>query len=358
MVTLSDKTRKLIIIMCIICIIFIILGIIGLILINNEETNKIKPIEKPQQNGIVYKYFLENEEVDQMPQNKTITKEDGTTTTEELYIYKKYSCTNNLNGEFNKEEWKFIPEKETKDTCSIYFVKAKYNVKLNLTNAMEDETNSNTINREENAIFKIIPNDGYIFKDVSCTNNKEATWNDKNNTLTLDVVMQDTECNVNFEKKQLKINLIVKNGSGSITETVYYGDNKTIIATPNTGYNNGSVTCTNNQLVTFDNNIVSLEKLTDNTTCTLTYKKQTLKTFTLTMEDITNNNNVSLVSEKIQSIKENEIGKIILRTNNDIPQLDCGSVIPNIKEIESTDGAKTIEYSFHNMQSNITCRIN
>ena len=326
-------------------------------MIDKQEKNNEKPVIKPEHNGITYKYYIEDEEVQNMPQNKIITNEDGTTTIDELYIYKKYSCTNNLNGNFDKENWKFIPEKEVKETCSLYFVKSKYNVKINLNNAIEDETNSNIIKREENAVFKIIPNEGYIFKDVLCTNNKEATWNEKNNTLTLDVVMQDTECNLNFERKQLKINLTVKNGIGSITENVYYGDNKTIIVSPNEGYNNGTVTCTNNQTVTFDNNTVNFEKITNNTTCTLTYEKQALKTFTLNMEDTANNPNISIISEKIQSIKENETGKIILRTNQDIPQLNCGSVIPNVKEIESTDGAKTIEYVFHQMTSNITCKI-
>jgi hypothetical protein len=222
---------------------------------------------------------------------------------------------------------------------------------------MQDESNSNIIQREENAIFKIIPNEGYIFKEVTCTNNKEATWDDKKNTLTLNVIMQDTECNLNFEKKQLKINLTVKNGSGSITENVYYGDNKTIIATPNTGYNDGNITCTNNQIVTFDNNTIYFEKITNNTNCTLTYKKQTLKTFTLTIEGIENNNNISLVSEKIQNIKENETGKIILRTSKEIPQLNCGSIIPTVKELENSEGAKTIEYTFYEMANNITCKI-
>lgn len=360
MIILNNKQKIIIISLSILSILFISCGIFGFILHKKQTTPtpNVKP-ENTKQNGITYKYYLENEETNKMPENTIITNEDGSTMSDDSYIFKKYSCTNNINGEFDSENWKFIPEKETNETCSLYFVKAKYNIKLNLSNAIEDEGNTNIIERENNAVFKIIPNEGYIFKEITCSNNKEAKWNEKNKTVELDVIMQDTECNVTFEKQQFKINLTVKNGTGSITENVYYGDNKAIIVTPNKDFKNATLSCTNDQTVTFDNNTIFFEKITNNTTCTLTFKKETIVHYTLTMEDITNNENISLVSENVQTIKANETGTIILRTNQkDIPQLNCGDVIPMKKEIESTENAKTIEYTFREMKSDITCRLN
>ena len=98
--------------------------------------------------------------------------------------------------------------------------------------------------------------------------------------------------------------------------------------------------------------------MTNNTTCTVTYKKATIATYTLIMDEIPTDSSISLISEKNQNIKAGESGKIILRTTNEqIPSLDCGNTIPSVNELESTDGAKTIEYIFHEMNSNISCKI-
>lgn len=355
-----DKNHKIIIIaLSILSILFISCGIFGFILHKKEKNTQIeKPAIVPQSNTVTYKYYLENEEMNDIPKNKTITNEDGTTETETLYIYKKFSCQNGTEGDFNLDKWKFTPKEEKRDVCSLYFVKSKYNIKLNINNAIESEENIHIIDRENNGVFKITPNEGYIFNKVTCTNSKEATWNEKDKTLTLNVVMQDTECDVNFEKKQLKINLTVKNGTGSITENVYYGDSKSIIVTPNQGFKEGKLSCTNNQIFTFNNNTIYFEKLTNNTTCTLTYSKEKINTFSLDISDLENNETISLISEKTQTIKSGETGKIILRTTEkNTPQLNCSGIIPNINEIEKTENSKTIEYIFYDINQNITCKV-
>ena len=91
-----DKNHKIIIIaLSILSILFISCGIFGFILHKKEKNTQIeKPAIVPQSNTVTYKYYLENEEMNDIPKNKTITNEDGTTETETLYIYKKFSCQN------------------------------------------------------------------------------------------------------------------------------------------------------------------------------------------------------------------------------------------------------------------------
>ena len=157
-----NKNHKIIIItLSFLSILFLSCGILGFILNKKEKNTQVeKPIIIPQSNTVTYKYYLENEEINDMPKNKTITNEDGTTETETLYIYKKFSCQNGTEGEFSHDKWEFTPKEEKRDICSLYFVKSKYNINLNLSNAIENEENIHIINREDNGVFKITPNEG------------------------------------------------------------------------------------------------------------------------------------------------------------------------------------------------------
>jgi hypothetical protein len=262
---------------------------------------------------------------------------------------------------FNNEKWEFVIEENSqtkKGTCELYFVKAKYNVTFILKNAIEDETNQKVIDRETDGIFKFIPNDGYIYKSTICSNNKEPIWNDKDKSLTINAIMSDTNCEVEFERKQLKVNIVVKNGNGNTTETVFYGDSKTIIVEPKDGYQNAKVSCTNKQVATFDNNTVIIDKLTNDTTCTITYQQLPKVNYKITISNPKEFENITLITDIEQAFETGKEGKVILRaTDGSSPKLDCGDNIPTTKELDSEGSTKTIEFSFYNMSNNVTCKI-
>lgn len=354
------KNKIIIIILSILFIISTSLGILGLIL-KNEPPEK-KPISNKNQNQekITYTYYLENEEVKNIPTNQIIYNDDGTTELDVKYIFKKHSCTEGLSGTFNNSTWKFDLSNTTtnKGNCSLYFVNSKYNVSFTLKNAIESPENNLIIEREKDGIFKFIPNEGYVYSEATCSNNKVPQWDDKNNTLTINAIMSDVSCDINFNRKQLKINIVVKNGKGNTTETVYYGDSKSIIVEPNEGYKTAKVSCTNEQTAIFDNNIVNFNTLTNDTSCTITFQKLAVVNYKLNISNPSEFDNVSLISDVNQSIEIGKDGKIILRsTDGTTPNLSCGDIYPTSNELESSEQTKTIEYIFYNMSKDVSCKI-
>ena len=98
------------------------LTVLGYITNKNKNNLPPKPIETENgtivERNIKYKYYLENEEVDSIPTNP---KPDENSTTEEQLVYRfdQYNCTEGVTGNFNNEEWKFIPSNDVEATCEL-----------------------------------------------------------------------------------------------------------------------------------------------------------------------------------------------------------------------------------------------
>ena len=354
------KNKIIIIILSILFLISTSLGIFGFILKLQKPANKPITNDDPHSEKITYTYYLENQEVETIPTNEIIYNEDGSTELNIKYLFKKHNCTEGLNGSFNNNTWKFDLSNTTtnKGNCSLYFVNSKYTVTFTLKNAIESEENNPIIEREKDGIFKFIPNEGYAYSEATCSNNKIPQWDENNNTLTINAIMSDVNCDVTFNRKQLKINIVVKNGKGNTTETVYYGDSKSIIVEPNEGYKNAKVSCTNNQTATFDNNTINFSTLTNDTSCTITFQKLAVVNYKLNISNATEFDTITLISDVNQSIEIGKDGKIILRsTDGSTPRLSCGDTIPTSSELESSEQTKTIEYVFYNMSKDVTCQI-
>lgn len=58
-----------------------------------------------------------------MPINEKTTDENGVETINELYTFSRFTCTNDVTGDFDTKEWKFLPKNEEESTCELYFVK-------------------------------------------------------------------------------------------------------------------------------------------------------------------------------------------------------------------------------------------
>ena len=72
------------------------------------------------------------------------------------------------------------------------------------------------------------------------------------------------------------ITVKVENGTiDKVTQTVNYNESATFTLTPNKGHGTPSVTCTNNQTGTIENNILKIDNVTANTTCDVTFKANT-----------------------------------------------------------------------------------
>lgn len=348
------KNKTIILVLIILFTISLGCGIVGFVK-KNENNN----IVIPQENKITYNYYLEEVKVDSIPKNKTTTNENGETTTEIEYIFKKYICTNNLVGDFDTIKWQFEPVSNIESTCDIYFVKAKYDVDLNVINGIEDEKNLKVIEREADGLFKIVPNEGYQFKEAICSNDKKAYWDVSTNTLTLNAIMSDVACNVKFEKKELKLEITVINGVGNTTETVFYGDSKSIVIEPKDGYNNPKIECKNKQNPTFSNNSLNFEKVINNDSCKVTFQKIPVVSYNLIITNPTAKETITIISgNEKQSIVSGKDGKITLKsTDGKTPTLSCGDTIPVSNVLEDLEQSKTIEFTFYNVSKNISCSI-
>lgn len=312
-----------------------------------ENTNK--PAEKKEL--ITYEYYLEEQKQDQMPTNTA--EFEGV-----AYSFSRYQCDNNVTGTFDTEAWKFIPNVEKESTCKLYFVKNQYEVTLSVTNGIIDgelTTDVVPIVRESDGQFKITPNEGYEYKDVVCSNDKEAIYDLSTNTLTIHSVMEDTACMVNFGIKELRLDLTVKNGKGTTTEKANYGETITAVVQANDGYEKPKIDCTNSQTATITDNTFKIEKITNNTKCTVTYNKIPIVTYLLKLENVPET--VTITSgNKEQSIVAGKDGKFTLKPADGYEiSLTCSDSVQPSKQETEEDGS--ITYTFLSMSKNVTCNV-
>lgn len=338
--------RKVLIIVLSICFLLTTTASIVGIVYKNKKIEPIIP-EVPNNNLVKYEYYLENEIQEEMPKNSIDS--------EVKYVFSKYLCTNNLAGSFDTTLWKFTPSEDKEATCKLYFVKSQYEVTITTTNGLvkNDDDGIFKIPRESEGQFNVVPNEGYKYKNVVCSNEKEAIYDLSTNTLIINSVMEDIACKVNFEIMKFKAKISVTNGTGSTTETVKYGDDVNVIVKAKEGYEKPTFKCSNDQNGSYKNNTFSIYKLTDNTTCNITFKKIPVEKFTLKLSDLPNT--VTIVAGNTsQSIKKGTDGKFSLKPDTGYNiNLNC-----NVKPSSSTtDPDGTVNYTFLNVSKDITCSV-
>lgn len=305
-------------------------------------------IQKPEEKklGIKYIYYLENIIVDEMPINEVTTDADGNQVVTNSYLFSTYTCDSNVSGNFDTESWTFNPIEEVEGaTCSIYFVKSKYEVTLTALNGVPSEDNPKFINRQETGIFKIKPNDGYNFSKVECSNGKEAKWDSSTKTLKIEGVMSDVACTVSFDVKTLTMKVEVEHGISYDPDTVHYGDSASVQINPAEGYTyKKGIKCSNGQVATVDNDqFVRIEKLTDDTVCNVKLEKKDIvyKTLTLIVDDETNYKITS--GSKTMNVEDGKTLSLQISFENDEePDLKCDKQKYTSRTIE--DGVATFEW--------------
>ncbi len=316
---------------------------------NGKRGETSKP-PTPEKVKVAYLYFLEDEQRETMPKNETTTDEEGNVTTEKKYIFLKFSCTNDLTGEFNEEEWKFVPAEEKDSTCSLYFVNSSYKVDFTVVSGTASENNPKTINREETGEFVITPNEGYEFKEAVCSNGKESTWNAKTNTLTISAITEDLICKVNFTVKTLSAKFTVVNGTGNTTETAEYGESVNAIVEAKDGYEKPKIECSNKQTAVFEDNKITIEKLTNNTECKITFTSVPVAKYKFTLE-LPEHIKSDTVSQEIAAGAD--VSFILERPEQYSYKLNCGDAIPKDDEIDSFKR----KYTFLSISKDITCKV-
>ena len=340
------KNKVPIIILSILFVISSACAVVGFI--NYKEEDVVVP--EPPKDEIVYEYYIEDALTDKLP-----SKDD--------YLFSKFNCTDNIKAEFDEEKWKFVPEVNKKATCQLYFVKKVYETTVTVSNGIvNDENNTKTVNREESITYSITPNEGYIFDSATCSDNKEVKWDASTNTLTIDSVTKDVACKLIFSVTKLKFNVMVdtESGTGSDEATYNYGDSVTAVVKPKSGYEGKEpqITCSNGQVATYDveKYILSIEKLTSDTKCSVKFKKTPVKVYTFKLileEGITVTTGGDLINGVKISAGSGE--NFTLRAENGKERIiDCGGRQPSTKK---QNDEYTYFYEYLDITSDMTCKV-
>lgn len=341
--------KKILIIVLSICFLLTttasIIGIIEHSKGNNNNPEPIPDDNNTQSKLVQYEYYLENEKVDEMPVNDKDSEVE--------YAFSKYVCTNGLSGTFDKNLWKFTPSEDKESLCSLYFAYSQYEVTVTAVNGVVEGNDDGKfmIPRETEGVITVTPNEGYKYKNVVCSNKNEGVYDISTSTLNISSVMEPIACKVNFEIMKFKAKISVVNGTGSTTEIQKYGYDLSVIVKAKDGYEKPTVKCTNSQTGSISNNTFTIYKLTDNTTCTITYKKIPIVLYTLKITNLPST--LTIVSgSSSQQIKKGTDGKISIR-----PASGYGvSLSCNVKPSSTTtDPDGTVNYVFLNVSKNITC---
>ena len=223
--------------------------------------NKIKAYEIETENG-EYEY---SSKIPQSGYSYSHTICNGTRVKEENAIF---------NEETNSIDIKEIIEQ---NNCKFYFNKNGEEIinTRNVTIRVKTDTETEEtkqVNNGEDITFTLTPKEGYVNPKVTCTNSQTGTI--ENNTLTVSNVTNDTTCTVEYELLTYTVNATVLNGtiSGETSKTVNYKGNTTFTLNPTEGYGSPEVTCTNSQVGSMNDNTLTVNNVTNDTTCTVKYK--------------------------------------------------------------------------------------
>ena len=286
-----DSKKPLLIVLIILTASCLCLGTVGLL----ENRKNSKPNDKPQRDyQVTYKYYLNDVEVAQMPTNATMISEEEESSVsskkeemdvEKLYAFNTYKCTNNVTGTWNDTTWTFTHSNTADATCSLYFVTTYNTVKIEVTNAKIESQSELKVNRAQDAVIKIIPNEGYVFDEASCTNNEVVDWDKDAKELIVRSVTLETTCIAKFKMSKFTVETQVTNGAGSTKVEYEYGKKVDITTVPAEEYGNPEIVCTNEQKGTWKDDVFTIEKLTNDTKCAITFKKvQTKVSFTVSID--------------------------------------------------------------------------
>ena len=148
------------------------------------------------------------------------------------------------------------------------------------------------------------------------------------------------------------LNIKVTNGEGSTTKTIIYSDSLAEVVTPKDGYENPEINCSNNQKGIFKENTFSIDKVTNDSDCTITFKKTPPKKYTFKIEI------PSLITilngSTSTDVEEGKDAEITMKVQDGYTMsLDCGDILPSSTEdVDST----TKKYIFKGVKSNISCK--
>lgn len=345
-------TLILLIIICLLC------GTLGLL-----ESKKSVTTNKPNTNKdykVTYRYYLDGEEVDEMIEQEftEVTNPDFEGATEQTpnYAFEKYTCTNNVLGEFDEEKWEFKSDLTANSTCRLYFIKTFHTVTFKANNGklpsgQNEEELIVALDKERK--LNIIGNEGYKYDKVECTNGVTTTYDENTKDLTVSNVKKDSTCTVSFKISDFTAEVTASNGS--VTEpkkSSNYGGTVEFDVTPSENYKFSEVKCTNGQKANYNeaSGKLTITGLTNDTTCTIEFRPIR---YQVTL--IVKNGTILTNSENPQSVAEGRTASFGISPNEGygLTGAEASCTNPNGAKIEASAGIVSV----YNVTSDLTCTV-
>lgn len=276
---MKKKSNGIVIVLSSLMVICLACGMLGLYA-SMKPANKKPEEDKNKDFKVAYRYYLDGIEVNKMIEQEYIEENgaefEGATTKKPAYSFEKYTCTNNVTGEWNEEKWEFKPNLTANATCRLYFLKNTHEVTIKVNNGKLPATLPEgkvkaDLNKETKV--NVLPNDGYQYDKVECTNEVIAEYDANTKDLKISNVKKDSMCTVSFKINDYKIE--VKASYGTVSgeaKTARYGDNVVFEVTPAENHRFDVVTCTNGQNASYVDGKLTVQGITNDTICTVQFK--------------------------------------------------------------------------------------
>lgn len=153
-----------------------------------------------------------------------------------------------------------------------------YQVNVNAANGFVNNSSTMAVGSGKSATFTVVPNTGFEYDSVTCTNGVKATYSKTSRSLKVASIKTNTTCTVSFAPRtDIKVSVNPTNGSSSPKSAyVTFGGTTQFTVKPNTGYaySPNSLSCSNGITGTYNGNTLTVNNVTTDTTCSLTFTKQ------------------------------------------------------------------------------------
>lgn len=354
----KPKSKGIIITLILLIIICLICGTLGLL--ESKKTITSNKPSKEKDFKVTYRYYLDGEEVDEMIEQEftELNNPDFEGAVEEIpnYAFEKYTCTNDVIGEFDEEKWEFTPNLTANSTCRLYFIKTMHKVTFKASNGKLPSGNPEEeiiVALEKEGKINIIGNDGYKYDRVDCTNGVLANYDENTKDLTVSNVKKDSTCTVSFKISDFTAEVTASNGS--VTEpkkSSNYGGTVEFDVTPSENYKFGDLKCTNGQNGNYNEATgkLTITGLTNDTVCTIEFKPIR---YQVTL--VVKNGTILSTSQNPQSVAEGRTASFGISANDGyaLTGAEASCVNPNGAKIEASGGIVSV----YNVTSDLTCTV-
>ena len=235
---------------------------------NGEEITKNYEVKIEVKNGKT------NEESKVVQEGENV---EFTLTNNTGYSNPKVTCTNNQTGTIQNNTLR-ITNVTNNTTCTVEYNANTYEVKYNSNGGNGAMANSShTYGTSKALSTNTFTRSGYTFQGWSTSNSSNiVTYTNGQNVINLTtenggVVNLYAVWSIN----SYTVNVVVQNGTitGDTSKETDYNTNVTFTLNPNNGYGNPTVSCTNSQKGSISGSTLTVSNVTNDTTCTVTYKE-------------------------------------------------------------------------------------